>query len=157
MRVRQPLVHILIIGAKLGGNIMIGITLTHRVKVFGAALLRHLQTLAQAGGQHRQAIGHHFGQHPGTLTAAGHQHAEQSVFGQFGIFLIAQRQHFLAYRIADQMHLRCMFGLEPLHLLIRGSNRIYAPCKQAVDPSQHGVLFMYHAGYARARRGQQSR
>ena len=71
MRIGEARCHVLEIGAKFGGNVMPGIAGANRVHVLRPALLGDLQPLAQRRLQHGKPIGHHFGQDPGALTAAG--------------------------------------------------------------------------------------
>ena len=102
--------HVLEIGAELGRDVVAGVALAHRVEVLGAALLGDLQARAQRRREHRQAVGHDFGQHPRALAAAGDQHAQQAVLGERRERLVAQRQHFGAHRIADEVDLAACLG-----------------------------------------------
>ena len=142
----QPLGHVLEIGAKFGRDFVAGIAIAHCLDILGPALLGHLQAVAQRGRQHGQAIGHHLAEDPCALAAAGHQHPQQAILAESRERLFAQCQHLGADRVADQMDLVGMFGLEPLDLAIGGSDRVHPPGEEAVDPAQHRVLFVNYAG-----------
>ena len=78
---------------------MIAIAFAYGIQIFRAALLRHLQPLAQRGRKHGQPIGHHFGQHTRPLASAGHQYAQQAVFTECRKRFFAQRQYARAHGI----------------------------------------------------------
>ena len=134
---------------------MRGIARADRFDVLGPALLRHLQAMAQRGREHRQAIGHHFGQHRGALTAARHQHAEQRILGEIGERATAQFEHFLAHRVADAAHFAPQLGIEPVDRVVSGADHVHPLGQQPVDPAQRRVLFVDHRrDFGRARRQQ---
>ena len=117
--------------------------------IFRTALLGNLQAGAQRGLEHSEAIGHHFRQHPRALTATSDKHAQQAFLGERRIGLIAQREHIGAHRIADQICLFEELGVEPIHFAIGNGNGVYLLGKEAIDPAQHGILFVDNAGNAR--------
>ena len=134
---------------------MVGVAFAHACQVLGPALLRHLQPAAQRQRQHGERIGHHFGQHPRTLAATGHEDAEQALLAQRRIGLVAQRQHFGADRVADQVDLVGMPCLQPLHVREAGGDGLHPAGQQAVDAAQHAVLFVHQRrDFGGDRRGQ---
>ena len=80
-----------------------GIAGADLLDILGAALLGHLQAAAEMLGQQASALGHDLGEDRRALAAAGHQQAEDAVLAERREGLVAQRQHFVAHRIADEM------------------------------------------------------
>ena len=156
MRPAELFGHVVEIGGKIGRDFHLGIGGAHPLDILGAALLRHLKAAAQRDRQHRQPFGHDARQDACPLAAADHQHAEHALIGQRGKLLVAQRLHFLAHRIADQMHLADIFVLEALDHRIGGGDRVDPAGEQAVDPAQHRILLMDRGRDAVGQRAQQS-
>jgi hypothetical protein len=136
---------------------VLGIFGARALDILLPALLHHLQPAAQVDRQHREAIGHHVGQHPRALAAAGDEHAEHAILEQRGIILAAQRQHLVAHRVADQMHAVLELRVQPVDLLVGGGDRVDPARHEAVDPAQHRVLFVDDRGDARLLRREQRR
>jgi len=150
MRIGKAGGHVLEIGRQFGGNAMRAIAFADRVEILGAALLRHLQLLAQRRREHGKAVGHHFGQHPRALAAAGDEHPQQAVFGKGRERFVAQTEHACAYRIPDKVDLPGVFRVEPLDFGIGGGDGVHPSGEQAIDPAEHGVLLVYDGGHAGA-------
>ena len=56
--------------------------------------------------------------------------------------LVAQREHFVAHRIADEMDLVLCAGRQPVDLGIGGGDRVDLRADQPVDPAEHGILLV---------------
>ena len=154
MRIGQPRRHVLEIGGEFRRDAVRTVAFAHGVEVFGAALLRDLQALAQSGREHGQAIGHDFGKHSCTLAAAGHQHAQQAILAEWRERLFTQRQDPCTNGVADEVDLFRVLGIEPLDFGVSRGDGLHAACEKAVHAAQHGVLLMHHGRYSRAGRGE---
>ena len=157
VRARQARRHVLEVSAKLGRDFVSGIARAHRFKIFRAALLRHLQAMAQRGRQHRKPVGHNVRQHRRALASASHQHAKQRVLGEFGERFAPQSQHFGSHRIADKVDFAPQLGIKPVNLVVRGGDGIDPLGKEAIDPAQHRVLLVDHCRDFRPMRRDQRR
>ena len=146
MRPTKPLRQIGQIGGELRRNIILGIDRAHLIDILGAALLRYLQPAAQRGRQHGQRLRNDIGQYGGALAAAGHQHAENAVFEQRRIGLLADGQHLLAHRIANQLHLVLAAIGKPFDIRIAGGDGVHLARDEPVDAAKHGILFVDDRG-----------
>ena len=153
----EPLGQVGQIGGEIGGDAERGIARADPLDILVAALLGDLQPPAEMLGQQGEPFGHDLGEDRGALAAAGDEQAEDAVLAQRREGLVAQRQHLVAHRIADQMDLVRGLARQPLDLVIGGGDRIDPARHQPVDPAEHRILLVDQRRDAVAPRGEQSR
>ena len=156
MRPAQPLGKVGDIGRALGRDPERGIFGAHRFDVGLAALLDDLQPVEQRARQHGDGGGNDVAQHRRTQAAADNEQANDAVLGQRRIAVLADRDNFLAHRIADQVALVGTGGRETADMMVGDRNRIDPSRHQPVGAAQHGILFVDDAGRLGRARGEQA-
>ena len=154
MRGGKPLGHVVEERRQLGGNAGGAVDRSDGVDIFGPALLRDSEPVAQGGGQRRNRLGDDLAEHRRAEAAAEHQEVDRAAIDDAGIGSRRDRNDFGPDRVAGAHRLAFVLVPQVGNRLKRRCDTGDAGRQKAVRAAEHGILLMDDGRFAQRGRGE---